>query len=232
MNCSEVTRHKAVVFEMWNGNETRKRSFADLLFNDALPFSSRLFFCLLLCGEMNEMEPWRISMFVFNCSIPESTPSTMTALHQFGAEMLKLSRGLDAVSSLVMSNSSSTTSPSVMAQEAAVRRPLLSKNAQALVEERFRWVFFFRNISLSFSSLNEQEVVFGFKEIWRDFAWGHWCGSCGSFSWSIYWRFEGFDFWKTSQTRIFQFFKFDNIENYHKRLRKILFLHHRHSACQ
>lgn len=35
----------------------------------------------------------------------------MTALHQFGAEMLKLSRGLDAVSSIVVpiSNSSSTT---------------------------------------------------------------------------------------------------------------------------
>jgi hypothetical protein len=30
------------------------------------------------------------------CSIPEPTPSTMTALHQFGAEMLKLSRGLQS----------------------------------------------------------------------------------------------------------------------------------------
>lgn len=29
-------------------------------------------------------------------SIPEPTPSTMTALHQFGAEMLKLSRGLES----------------------------------------------------------------------------------------------------------------------------------------
>jgi hypothetical protein len=29
-------------------------------------------------------------------SIPEPTPSTMTALHQFGAEMLKLSRGLQS----------------------------------------------------------------------------------------------------------------------------------------
>lgn len=44
-------------------------------------------------------------------SIPEPTPSTMTALHQFGAEMLKLSRGLDAVSSIVVPipASSSTT---------------------------------------------------------------------------------------------------------------------------
>jgi 5-hydroxytryptamine receptor 2 len=29
-------------------------------------------------------------------SIPESTPSTMSALHQFGAEMMKLSRGLES----------------------------------------------------------------------------------------------------------------------------------------
>lgn len=34
----------------------------------------------------------------FLFSIPEPTPSTMTALHLFGAEMLKLSRGLDQVS--------------------------------------------------------------------------------------------------------------------------------------
>lgn len=32
----------------------------------------------------------------FAFSIPEPTPSTMTALHQFGAEMLKLSRGLES----------------------------------------------------------------------------------------------------------------------------------------
>ena len=31
-------------------------------------------------------------------SIPDPTPSTMTALHQFGAEMLKLSRGLQSFS--------------------------------------------------------------------------------------------------------------------------------------
>ncbi|XP_055375503.1 uncharacterized protein LOC129608176 isoform X2 [Condylostylus longicornis] len=34
-------------------------------------------------------------------SIPEPTPSTMTALHQFGAEMLKLSRGLESVSTSI-----------------------------------------------------------------------------------------------------------------------------------
>ncbi|XP_013108770.2 uncharacterized protein LOC106088029 [Stomoxys calcitrans] len=39
-------------------------------------------------------------------SVPEPTPTTMTALHQFGAEMLKLSRGLESVVS-----SSSTASP-------------------------------------------------------------------------------------------------------------------------
>lgn len=32
----------------------------------------------------------------YDDSIPEPTPSTMTALHQFGAEMLKLSRGLES----------------------------------------------------------------------------------------------------------------------------------------
>lgn len=32
-------------------------------------------------------------------SLQETTPSTMTALHQFGTEMLKLSKGLQSVSS-------------------------------------------------------------------------------------------------------------------------------------
>ncbi|KAJ6636285.1 5-hydroxytryptamine receptor 2A, partial [Pseudolycoriella hygida] len=36
-------------------------------------------------------------------SIPEPTPSTMTALHQFGAEMLRLSRGLESVSAFTSS---------------------------------------------------------------------------------------------------------------------------------
>lgn len=62
----------------------------------------------------------------------------MTALHQFGAEMLKLSRGLDAVSSFVMSASSSTTNANATERELAVRKPLLSKNAQALAQERHR----------------------------------------------------------------------------------------------
>lgn len=51
-------------------------------------------------------------LFVCRCfiySIPDPTPSTMTALHQFGAEMLKLSRGLDAVSSFAVPMSCSTS---------------------------------------------------------------------------------------------------------------------------
>lgn len=38
--------------------------------------------------------------FLIVHSIPDPTPSTMTALHQFGAEMLKLSRGLESVSTM------------------------------------------------------------------------------------------------------------------------------------
>lgn len=37
-----------------------------------------------------------IKVEMYFSSIPEPTPSTMTALHQFGAEMLKLSRGLES----------------------------------------------------------------------------------------------------------------------------------------
>nr|XP_029719311.1 alpha-2B adrenergic receptor-like [Aedes albopictus] len=36
-------------------------------------------------------------LWLLESSIPEPTPSTMTALHQFGEEMLKLSRGLETV---------------------------------------------------------------------------------------------------------------------------------------
>lgn len=38
---------------------------------------------------------------MFRYSIPEPTPSTMTALHQFGAEMVKLSQGLESVTAFV-----------------------------------------------------------------------------------------------------------------------------------
>lgn len=37
-----------------------------------------------------------LGRLAYDDSIPEPTPSTMTALHQFGAEMLKLSRGLES----------------------------------------------------------------------------------------------------------------------------------------
>lgn len=79
-----------------------------------------------------------IFYFGFLFSIPEPTPSTMTALHQFGAEMLKLSRGLDAVSSFVISTSSTSTNANTTQGELAVRRPLLSKNVQALAQERHK----------------------------------------------------------------------------------------------
>lgn len=61
-------------------------------------------------------------------SIPEPTPSTMTALHQFGAEMLKLSRGLDAVSSIVVPipASSSTACIGGDVTRTELQMPLLS----------------------------------------------------------------------------------------------------------
>lgn len=89
------------------------------------------------------------SIFIY--SIPEPTPSTMTALHQFGAEMLKLSRGLDAVSSIVapMSTSSSTTcvvGADHANTELMMQREPLIQNRELppakLTRERNRWVFF------------------------------------------------------------------------------------------
>ncbi|XP_031629172.1 uncharacterized protein LOC116344669 [Contarinia nasturtii] len=64
-------------------------------------------------------------------SIPEPTPSTMTALHQFGAEMLKLSRGLDAASSMVVPIPASTSTTCVSVDNATTehrmqQKPLLS----------------------------------------------------------------------------------------------------------
>jgi hypothetical protein len=50
-----------------------------------------------------------------NCvifSIPEPTPSTMTALHQFGAEMLKLSRGLESFTPINEPKNVDITEPS------------------------------------------------------------------------------------------------------------------------
>lgn len=92
-------------------------------------------------------------------SIPEPTPSTMTALHQFGAEMLKLSRGLDAVSSSIvvpMSISSSidtsnNNSTNNMNTELAMQqRPFLpSADMPKLTRERNKWVkHFIKSIRL------------------------------------------------------------------------------------
>ncbi|XP_075144811.1 5-hydroxytryptamine receptor 2B [Haematobia irritans] len=55
-------------------------------------------------------------------SVPEPTPTTMTALHQFGAEMLKLSRGLESVVS-----SSSTASPTKSEQSSGFLHSPLHK---------------------------------------------------------------------------------------------------------
>lgn len=43
----------------------------------------------------------KCNLLFFHYSIPEPTPSTMTALHQFGAEMVKLSQGLESVTAFV-----------------------------------------------------------------------------------------------------------------------------------
>ncbi|XP_058988308.1 uncharacterized protein LOC101897852 isoform X1 [Musca domestica] len=57
-------------------------------------------------------------------SVPEPTPTTMTALHQFGAEMLKLSRGLESVVS------SSTGSPTKSELSSANMLPFLHSPLQ------------------------------------------------------------------------------------------------------
>ncbi|XP_053691120.1 uncharacterized protein LOC128739650 [Sabethes cyaneus] len=49
-------------------------------------------------------------LWLLESSIPEPTPSTMTALHQFGEEMLKLSRGLESVTSGCRNVSGTTSS--------------------------------------------------------------------------------------------------------------------------
>lgn len=70
-------------------SQTRTQCFLEIsnslyyIFFFVVLFSTRCLFVELLSLSM-----------VF--SIPEPTPSTMTALHQFGAEMLKLSRGLES----------------------------------------------------------------------------------------------------------------------------------------
>lgn len=48
-----------------------------------------------MIAALHQLFTLMLTLFAFY-SIPEPTPSTMTALHQFGAEMLKLSRGLQS----------------------------------------------------------------------------------------------------------------------------------------
>uniref|UniRef100_A0A8D8I9N4 5-hydroxytryptamine receptor 2A n=1 Tax=Culex pipiens TaxID=7175 RepID=A0A8D8I9N4_CULPI len=48
-------------------------------------------------------------LWLLESSIPEPTPTTMTALHQFGEEMLKLSRGLETVASVKSKAGESST---------------------------------------------------------------------------------------------------------------------------
>lgn len=66
----------------------------------------------------------------------------MTALHQFGAEMLKLSRGLDAVSSMIVpesTNSSTTNNGNSINPELTMQqRPLLSPPPETLKLTRER----------------------------------------------------------------------------------------------
>ncbi|XP_058823055.1 uncharacterized protein LOC131684319 [Topomyia yanbarensis] len=60
-------------------------------------------------------------LWLLESSIPEPTPSTMTALHQFGEEMLKLSRGLETVtcsknnSTIVQNTAAHTTGSGIPA---------------------------------------------------------------------------------------------------------------------
>lgn len=61
-------------------------------------------------------------------SLNEPTPSAMTALHQFGAEMLKLSRGLESVSSAAQQLPSSAAPAAATTLKATV----LQKPATAL----------------------------------------------------------------------------------------------------
>lgn len=70
----------------------------------------------------------------------------MTALHQFGAEMLKLSRGLDAVSSMVAPPSTNLSSGGTTnyfnTELATQQRPLLAHEPLKIPRERNRYVDF------------------------------------------------------------------------------------------
>lgn len=66
-------------------------------------------------------------------SIPEPTPSTMTALHQFGAEMLKLSRGLESFTPITEpKNANTTTNANIAAAATAVAEPSLKAKVSSI----------------------------------------------------------------------------------------------------
>lgn len=103
----------------------------------------------------------------------------MTALHQFGAEMLKLSRGLDAVSSSIvapMSSSSSINASNIrnssnLNTELVVQqRPLLPPpDLPKLTRERNKWVPFYLRIPMKMQaynrSIDEAEIIINWH-IW------------------------------------------------------------------
>ncbi|XP_059611484.1 dopamine D2-like receptor [Phlebotomus argentipes] len=68
-------------------------------------------------------------------SIPEPTPSTMTALHQFGAEMLKLSRGLESVGS-TMNRSEQKSSQSVVTNEEKFTRTTTNRSIVLIKKDK------------------------------------------------------------------------------------------------
>jgi hypothetical protein len=65
-------------------------------------------------------------------SIPEPTPSTMTALHQFGAEMLKLSRGLESFTPITEPKNANTTTNANVDTDVAVAEPSLKEKVSSI----------------------------------------------------------------------------------------------------
>lgn len=92
-------------------------------------------------------------------SIPEPTPSTMTALHQFGAEMLKLSRGLESFSPI--SEPSNINSDTVDLSNVIDEEPSINKLEQASTDD-------YRNIKIKeyvLKSLKYKSINFHQREL-------------------------------------------------------------------
>jgi hypothetical protein len=77
-------------------------------------------------------------------SIPDPTPSTMTALHHFGAEMLRLSRGLESVAIGL-----STPPPD--------KSPRQQERSSMLPQRTVRWVQLTCNSQHKSTGLSRQE---------------------------------------------------------------------------